>query len=72
MTAGPDKVHDFVVESVQDQIPRTHWHRLQTQDLAISGEAGEPQPDLVVIERGADEGAGRLPSSRRTPEALSR
>ncbi len=75
MTAGPDKVHNFIVESVQDQIPRTRWHRLQTQDLAIPGEASEPQPDLVVIERGADEGAGRLipaPAVTMVLEVVSR
>ncbi|WKK21985.1 Uma2 family endonuclease [Streptomyces olivoreticuli] len=60
MMAGPDRVHNMIVESVVDQIPRDHWHRMQTQDLAIPGEDSEPQPDLVVIERGAFEGPGRL------------
>ncbi|MBL1098201.1 Uma2 family endonuclease [Streptomyces coffeae] len=60
MMAGPDRVHNWIVESVMDQIPRKRWHRSQTQDLAIPGESSEPQPDLVVYERGAVEGPGRL------------
>ncbi|WP_327676801.1 Uma2 family endonuclease [Kitasatospora sp. NBC_00458] len=60
MTAGPDMVHNWIVEAIVDQIPRARWHRLQTQDVAFPREAGEPQPDLVVIERGAVEGPGRL------------
>ncbi|WP_377271495.1 Uma2 family endonuclease [Peterkaempfera sp. SMS 1(5)a] len=60
MMAGPDLVHNWIIESVQDQIPRTRWHRVQTQDIAIPAEASEPQPDLVVFERGAVEGPGRL------------
>ncbi|MEV7871991.1 Uma2 family endonuclease [Streptomyces sp. NPDC088124] len=59
MTAGPDRVHNSIVESVQDQIPRKIWRRLQTQDITIPGETSEPQPDLVVLERGAEEGPGR-------------
>ncbi|MFD9126279.1 Uma2 family endonuclease [Kitasatospora sp. NPDC059571] len=49
-----------MIESIQDQIPRARWHRGQTQDLAIPGEPSEPQPDLVVYERGAVDGPGRL------------
>lgn len=60
MMAGPDWVHNVIVQSVADQIPRDRWHRLQTQDIAIPGEASEPEPDLVVHERGAFEGPGRL------------
>jgi Uma2 family endonuclease len=60
MMAGPDRVHNWIVQSVQDQIPRRRWDRLQTQDIAIPGEESEPQPDLVVLERGAVEGPGRL------------
>ncbi|KIF78728.1 hypothetical protein QR77_11055 [Streptomyces sp. 150FB] len=60
MMAGPDRVHNAIVESVQDQIPRARWRRLQTQDIAIPGEKSEPQPDLVVLERGAEDGPGRL------------
>lgn len=60
MMAGPDRVHNGIVESVQDQIPHERWRRLQTQDIAIPSEASEPQPDLVVLERGAVEGPGRL------------
>lgn len=33
---------------------------VQTQDIAILEETSEPQPDLVVIERGAGPGHGRL------------
>lgn len=60
MMAGPDRVHNRIVQEVQDQIPRELWDRLQTQDIAIPGEASEPQPDLVVLPRGAEEGPGRL------------
>lgn len=60
MMAGPDRVHNWIVESVMDQIPRTRWHRVQTQDLAIPEESSESQPDLVVYERGAVQGSGRL------------
>ncbi|MFF3726208.1 Uma2 family endonuclease [Streptomyces erythrochromogenes] len=60
MTAGPDVVHNDIVETVQDQIPRASWRRLQTQDIAILEETSEPQPDLVVVERGAGPGSGRL------------
>jgi Uma2 family endonuclease len=60
MMAGPDVVHNDIVEGVQDQIPRKSWRRLQTQDIAILQETSEPQPDLVVIERGAGPDHGRL------------
>ncbi|MFB7057179.1 Uma2 family endonuclease [Streptomyces vinaceus] len=60
MMAGPDWVHNLIVLSVQDQIPRDRWYPVQTQDIAIPGEASEPQPDLVVIEKGAFQGPGRL------------
>ncbi|GGO80754.1 Uma2 family endonuclease [Wenjunlia tyrosinilytica] len=60
MTAGPDRVHNWIVESVVDQIPRARRHRSQTQDIRIPGELSEPQPDLVVYERGVVEGPGRL------------
>ncbi|MFE1958031.1 Uma2 family endonuclease [Streptomyces sp. NPDC059479] len=63
MTAGSDRVHNRIVESVQDQIPHRSWNRLQTQDIAIPGEDSEPQPDLVVLERGAVKGPGRLISA---------
>lgn len=60
VAAGPDRVHNWIVESVMDQIPRARWHRVQTRDLAIPEESSEPRPDLVVYERGAVEGSGRL------------
>ncbi|XUL88062.1 Uma2 family endonuclease [Streptomyces galilaeus] len=60
MMAGPDKVHNRIVQSVQDQIPSGRWERLQTQDVAFPGENSEPQPDLVVMEIGADDSPGRL------------
>ncbi|WP_311203260.1 Uma2 family endonuclease [Streptomyces gossypii] len=60
MMAGPDRVLNWIVESLMDQIPRAQWHRVQTQDIAIPAESSEPQPDLVVYERGAVRGAGRL------------
>ncbi|WP_374192785.1 Uma2 family endonuclease [Streptomyces sp. MBT62] len=60
LTASPDLVHNAIVEAVQDQIPRTGWRRLQTQRVAIPEEPSEPQPDLVVIERGTGPDRGRL------------
>lgn len=60
MMAGPDKVHNRIVQSVQDQIPPDRWERLQTQDVAFPAEDSEPQPDLVVMEIGADNSPGRL------------
>ncbi|MFJ6781102.1 Uma2 family endonuclease [Streptomyces yangpuensis] len=60
MMAGPDLVHNLIVEDVQDQIPRKRWARLQTQVVDIVGEASEPVPDLVVLDREAQPGAGRL------------
>ncbi|MEU3753176.1 Uma2 family endonuclease [Streptomyces olivoreticuli] len=60
MMAGPGWVHNMIVLAVQDQIPRDRWYPLQTQDLAIPGESSEPVPDLLVVERGAFEGPGRL------------
>ncbi|MFJ8211500.1 Uma2 family endonuclease [Streptomyces sp. NPDC096033] len=60
MMAGPDLVHNLIVEDVQDQIPRKRWVRLQTQDVDIVDEASEPVPDLVVLDRQANPGSGRL------------
>lgn len=60
MMAGPDLVHNLIVEAVFDQIPRQKWHRLQTQDIDILSENSEPQPDLVVLERGVVPESGRL------------
>ncbi|WP_398977785.1 Uma2 family endonuclease [Streptomyces sp. I05A-00742] len=60
MMAGPDWVHNDIVELVRDRIPGDRWQRKTTQDIAIPGEKSEPQPDLLVIERGAFEGPGRL------------
>ncbi|MEV0483231.1 Uma2 family endonuclease [Streptomyces sp. NPDC050508] len=60
LTASPDLVHNAIVETVRDQIPRRGWRRLQTQRVAIPEEPSEPQPDLVVIERGAGPDGGRL------------
>lgn len=60
LTASPDLVHNANVATVQDQIPRQRWRRLQTQRVAIPEEPSEPQPDLVVIERGAGPDGGRL------------
>ncbi|MFE1307689.1 Uma2 family endonuclease [Streptomyces sp. NPDC058755] len=60
MTAGPDVAHNDILEAVVDQIPRRNWRRLQTQDVAILEETSQPQPDLVVIERGTGPGHGRL------------
>ncbi|MER7179941.1 Uma2 family endonuclease [Streptomyces hyaluromycini] len=60
MMAGPGLVHNMIVESVQDQIPRDRWRRLQVQDVDIPNELSEPVPDLVVIERDGVPGSGRL------------
>ncbi|WP_037675677.1 Uma2 family endonuclease [Streptomyces griseus] len=60
MMAGPDVIHNDIVEAIQDQIPRRRWRRLQTQDIAILEQTSEPQPDLVVIERGNGPDHGRL------------
>ncbi|WP_411135505.1 Uma2 family endonuclease [Streptomyces sp. C10] len=60
MMAGPDLVHNEIVEAVQDQIPRNCWRRLQTQDIAILSESSEPQPDLAVLQRGVGPDSGRL------------
>ncbi|MEX2972649.1 Uma2 family endonuclease [Streptomyces sp. C184] len=60
MMAGPDVVHNDIVEAVVDQFPRKMWRRLQTQDVALPQESSEPQPDLVLVERGTGPGSGRL------------
>ncbi|UKY50201.1 Uma2 family endonuclease [Streptomyces inhibens] len=60
MMAGPDLVHNLIVEEVCDQIPRQKWHRLQTQDIDVLSEISEPQPDLVVLERDTAPESGRL------------
>ncbi|REK90254.1 Uma2 family endonuclease [Streptomyces inhibens] len=60
MMAGPDVVHNDIVEAVVDQFPRKKWRRLQTQDVALPQESSEPQPDLVLVERGSGPDSGRL------------
>jgi Uma2 family endonuclease len=60
MTASPDIVHNMIVADVQDQIPRSRWSRLQTQDVDILNEASEPVPDLVVVARDLLPDSGRL------------
>ncbi|MFG3257952.1 Uma2 family endonuclease [Streptomyces sp. NPDC048172] len=60
LMAGPDLVHNEIVESVVDQIPRSRWKRLQTQDVALLAQTSEPQPDLVVLPRDAGPQSGRL------------
>lgn len=60
MMAGPDLVHNEIVEAVSDQIPRERWKRLQTQDVALLSQTSEPQPDLVVLPRDAGPASGRL------------
>ncbi|WP_037958109.1 Uma2 family endonuclease [Streptomyces violens] len=62
MMAAPDLVHNEIVESVQDQIPRRAWMRLQTQDITVPCEASEPVPDLVVLARDARPETGPIPS----------
>ncbi|MEV7772266.1 Uma2 family endonuclease [Kitasatospora sp. NPDC086791] len=60
MTGGADRVHNWIVEAIRDQLPRARWHRSTTQDIELPGLTSEPQPDLVVYERDAVEGPGRL------------
>lgn len=60
LTPGPDIVHNLLVASVRDQVPYARWHRLHTQDVSIPSDGSEPQPDLVVFERGSVEENGRL------------
>ena len=64
MMASPHIVHNIIVADVQDQIPRQRWNRLQTQDVDIAGEASEPIPDLMVLERGVVPGSGNLVPSQ--------
>ncbi len=59
MMAEPDRVHNQIILEVRYQSPR-YWLPPQTQDIAVPGETSEPRPDLVVVERGAVEGRGRL------------
>ncbi|MEU5428759.1 Uma2 family endonuclease [Streptomyces olivoreticuli] len=49
MMSAPGKVHNTNVFFVQRQISSDRWYPLQTQDIAIPGEASEPIPDLVVV-----------------------
>ncbi|MBO1415360.1 Uma2 family endonuclease [Streptomyces sp. FH025] len=60
MMAGPDMVHNLIIRDIQHQTPYSRWNALTTQDVAFPGDASEPQPDLVVFERGAAEESGRL------------
>ncbi|MFI9718333.1 Uma2 family endonuclease [Streptomyces sp. NPDC052396] len=62
MMAAPDWVHNDIVERIAEQIPFSRWQRKQTQDIAIPGEASEPVPDLVVVEREAFDGPGLVPA----------
>ncbi|MFF5359565.1 Uma2 family endonuclease [Streptomyces scabiei] len=64
MMAAPDLVHNRIVADVQDQIPRKRWERLQTTDVDIVGEASEPIPDLLVLERGVAPASGNLVPSQ--------
>ncbi|KUL20826.1 Uma2 family endonuclease [Streptomyces regalis] len=60
MMASPDLVHNLIVSDVQDQVPRRHWARMQTQDVDIVDEASEPVPDLVVVAPEILPASGRL------------
>nr|WP_244888745.1 Uma2 family endonuclease [Streptomyces purpureus] len=62
MMAAPDLVHNMIMEGLVDQLPRSRWARLQTQDVDIVGEASEPVPDLVVVARDDVPNSGPLPS----------
>ncbi|MFF2038891.1 Uma2 family endonuclease [Kitasatospora sp. NPDC058170] len=75
MTAGPDMVHNLIVLAIQHQVPYGRWRALTTQDLTVPGQASEPQPDLVVFERGVVEEHGRLlpsPAVTLVVEVVSR
>ncbi len=60
MMAGPDMVHNLIIRAIQHQTPYARWNALTTQDVAFVGAVSEPQPDLVVFERGVVEESGRL------------
>ncbi|MEV7601717.1 Uma2 family endonuclease [Kitasatospora sp. NPDC089797] len=60
MMAGPDMVHNLIIRAIQHQAPYARWNALTTQDVAFPRDASEPQPDLVVFERGTVEEHGRL------------
>ncbi|MEV6973812.1 Uma2 family endonuclease [Kitasatospora sp. NPDC093806] len=63
MMAGRDMVHNLIIRAIQHQTPYDRWNALTTQDVAFVGAVSEPQPDLVVFERGAVEESGRLLSA---------
>lgn len=60
MMAGPDLVHNRIVQCVMDQIPRDRYDRLQTQDIGFTHELSEPVPDLTVLPKDAGPASGRL------------
>ncbi|MET7688668.1 Uma2 family endonuclease [Streptomyces sp. NPDC005483] len=60
LSARSGLTHNRIVAEVMDEIPRQRWRRLQTQNIAMLEETSEPQPDLVVLERGVGPGQGRL------------
>jgi Uma2 family endonuclease len=60
MMAGPDMVHNLIVAAILRQVPDERWHAIGTQDLSFPFDGNEPQPDLVVFERGVVEEHGRL------------
>ncbi|MCX4685512.1 Uma2 family endonuclease [Kitasatospora purpeofusca] len=60
LSMSSDLTANLITASVRDQIPHRRWHGLTTQDVAFVGALSEPQPDLVVFERGAVDGPGRL------------
>ncbi|WP_406093045.1 Uma2 family endonuclease [Kitasatospora purpeofusca] len=75
LSMSSDLTANLITASVRDQIPRHHWHGLTTQDVAFVGALSEPQPDLVVFERGAVERSGRLvpaPAVTLVVEVVSR
>ncbi|WP_030395765.1 Uma2 family endonuclease [Kitasatospora purpeofusca] len=60
LSMSSDLTANLITASVRDRIPHHRWHALTTQDVAIAGALSEPQPDLVVFERGAVDGPGRV------------
>ncbi|MFJ7246511.1 Uma2 family endonuclease [Kitasatospora sp. NPDC098652] len=52
LSPSSDLATNLIVASLLDQIPYGKWHGLTKQSLSFPGDVGEPQPDLVVFERG--------------------
>ncbi|WP_079193997.1 Uma2 family endonuclease [Streptomyces sp. CB02923] len=60
LSAGPGVVPHRGVRRGEDRTPEGCWEHLRFEDAGTPEEASEPQPDLVVLERGAGPASGRL------------